>query len=168
MESTVKIDLNKPLLPNVRSAGVLIAALTLGACASIIHGTHQDVGISSDPTGASVTVDGHLEGKTPYVASLRRKDNHVVRIELPGYKPFETTVTRSVSGWVWGNIVFGGLIGLGVDAISGGLYKLTPEQVSGSLASTMTSRVLRDDGVYVAVVLEPESGWQRIGQLERD
>ena len=164
----MKIDLNKPLLPNVRSAGVLIAALTLGACASIIHGTHQDVGISSDPTGASVTVDGHLEGKTPYVASLRRKDNHVVRIELPGYKPFETTVTRSVSGWVWGNIVFGGLIGLAVDAISGGLYKLTPEQVSATLLAKSASVTTTPDGLYLAVVLSPAPGWEKVGQLRHE
>jgi hypothetical protein len=35
---------------------------------------------------------------------------------------------------VWGNIVFGGIIGLAVDAITGGLYKLAPEQVSAQLA----------------------------------
>jgi hypothetical protein len=33
------------------------------------------------------------------------------------------------SGWVWGNIAFGGLIGLGVDFISGGAYQLYPDNL---------------------------------------
>src|SRR5256885_14019069 len=115
-----------------RLAAASVEALCVGACASIIHGTHQDVGISSNPTAAHVTVDGQQTGTTPVVAHLTRKDNHIVRLELPGYKPYEATLTRGVSGWVWGNIVFGGLIGLAVDAISGGMYKLTPEQLSRS------------------------------------
>jgi hypothetical protein len=75
---------------------------------------------------------------------------------------------RSVSGWVWGNIVFGGLIGLAVDAIDGGLYNLTPNQVSGQLLADTAEVVLTGDGMYVAVVLAPQPGWEKVGQLERD
>src|SRR5256885_116858 len=86
-------------LPVSRLAAASVAALLVGACASIIHGTHQDVGISSNPTAAHVTVDGQQTGTTPVVAHLTRKDNHIVRLELPGYKPYEATLTRGVSGW---------------------------------------------------------------------
>src|SRR5271166_377755 len=144
------------------------ATFALCSCASIMHGTHQDVGISSNPTGAQVSVDGLLKGTTPVVARLRRKDNHIVRIELAGYKPFETTLTTKVSGWVWGNIVFGGLIGLAVDAIDGGLYNLTPEQISGQLIAGTAGIMPTRDGLYVAVVLAPQPGWQKVGQLERN
>ena len=155
-------------LPRVLSRAVMIGCtVALGACASVIHGTHQDVGISSAPTGARVTVDGEEKGATPYVAHLRRKDNHTVRLELAGYKPYETTLTRSVSGWVWGNIVIGGLIGLAVDAIDGGLYKLTPEQVSGTLLSQGAHVTRSAEGLCIAVVLAPQPGWERVGQLER-
>ena len=34
-----------------------------------------------------------------------------------------------------GNIVFGGFIGLAVDAISGGIYQLTPDQVLAEMRS---------------------------------
>jgi hypothetical protein len=152
----------------VRATGVVAATIVLCCCASIMHGTHQDVGISSNPTGAQVAVDGHPTGTTPVIANLSRKDNHIVRIDLAGYKPYETALTRSVSGWVWGNIVFGGLIGLAVDAISGGLYKLTPEQISATLLSGQASAVPSRDRLYLVVVLEPKEGWQRIGQLERE
>jgi len=92
----------------------VLAAASLGllACATILHGSSQDVGIASQPTGASVTVDNQMLGHTPVVAKLKRKDKHTIAVALDGYQPFEVTTTRSTSGWVWGNIVFGGLIGL--------------------------------------------------------
>jgi hypothetical protein len=152
----------------LRRMGLAAVAALICSCASIMHGTHQDVGISSNPTGAAVSVDGLLKGNTPVIANLTRKDNHIVRIELAGYKPYETTLTRSVSGWVWGNILLGGLIGLAVDAISGGLYNLTPEQVSGQLLAGTAGIVPNRDGIYVAVVLAPQPGWQKVGQLERN
>lgn len=147
--------------PAIATIVVAIAA----ACGTIIHGTRQDVGVSSSPTGAQVVVDNMPLGQTPVVAKLTRKDHHVIRITMPGYQTFETNVTRSVSGWVWGNLVFGGLIGLAVDAISGGLYKLRPEQVTGTLA---TADVRSEQGVlYVAVVLAPDPSWEKVGQLTR-
>jgi len=70
-----------------------------------------------------------------------------------------------VSGWVWGNLVIGGLVGLAVDAISGGLYKLTPDQMTATL-SKQTSAT--DAGMLqIFIVLRPDPDWQRIGQLTR-
>lgn len=136
-------------------------------CATIMHGTAEDIGLSSTPTNARVMVDNHEVGKTPTVVKLSRKDNHIVRMELDGYQPFEATITRGTSGWVWGNLVFGGLIGLVVDATSGGLYKLTPEQIAGQLAKQGALVTPRRDGIYVAVVLHADKGWQRIGAVAR-
>jgi hypothetical protein len=147
-------------------AGIGLGLLVIG-CATIIHGTTQDVGFSSTPSGATVTVDNTMHGNTPAVVKLSRKDNHMVKIELLGYKPFEATITRSVSGWVWGNIVFGGLIGLAVDAITGGLYKLTPEQIAASLSKGDTGFLYQEDAIYVAVVLRPDPTWQRIETMDR-
>ena|SRR5712691_7888642 len=80
--------------------------------------------------------------------------------------PFDMTLTRSVSGWVWGNIVFGGLIGLAVDAIDGAFYNLSPEQVSATLAANHASVSKTGDGIYLFAVLKPEPGWVKVGQLQ--
>lgn len=146
---------------------VLIFAVGIFSCATIIHGTTQDVGISSNPTGAAVTIDGKPYGTAPVTASLSRKDNHVVKIELEGFMPYETTVTRSVSGWIAGNILFGGLIGLAVDAISGGMYKLTPEQVQAELKEGSVSILEEEGRLFITVVLEPNPEWEKIGTLSR-
>lgn len=143
-----------------------LSALAVASCASIIHGTRQDVGISSVPTGATVVIDNAQTGTTPFVAKLTRKDSHIVRITLPGYQPDDLTLTRGVSGWVWGNIVFGGLIGLAVDAIDGGMYKLTPQQLTATLSSEHASLMKSKDGVYLVAVLRPRSDWVKIAQLQ--
>lgn len=149
-----------------RSVLCITLIVVLSGCCSIIHGTRQDVGISSAPTGALVKIDNVPSGNTPVVAKLARKDNHFVHVELSGYQPFDMTLTRSVSGWVWGNIVFGGLIGLAVDAIDGAFYNLSPEQVSATLAANHASVAKTNDGIYLFAVLKPEPGWVKVGQLQ--
>ena len=112
----------------------LVGTILLAGCATIMHGTSQGIGLSRSPTNATVTVDNKPIGNTPVVATLSRKDTHIVKFAMAGFLPYEATVTRKVSGWVWGNIVFGGVIGLAVDAISGGLYELSPDQVAANLS----------------------------------
>ena len=146
---------------------MIASSLALAACASIMHGSSQDVGISSSPTSASVTVDNAAKGQTPFVAKLSRKDNHIIHIAADGYQPADLTLTRSTSGWVWGNLLFGGLIGLAVDAISGGLYKLTPDQLNATLAKQSASVTPAKDGFYFVLVPVAEKGWLKVGQLQR-
>jgi hypothetical protein len=142
------------------------AALAAGACCTIIHGVHQDFAIGSQPTNAEVTVDGKILGHTPVTASLTRKDNHTIRIALAGYQPYEMNITHHVSGWVFGNIIFGGLIGLAVDAITGGLYALDSDQVMAQLAQAHSSAMIRRNGVYVILVAAPDPNWELIASLQ--
>lgn len=159
-------SLNKDHLIVVVGAVVLsLASVVFFGCATIMHGTSQGIGIQSKPTGAAVTIDNQEYGKTPVVANLSRKDNHVVHLTLDGYQPFDATIIRSTSGWVWGNILFGGLIGLAVDAISGGLYKLSPQQVEAELASKGMGMDIRGNDIIIVVVLEPNPSWEKVGNL---
>lgn len=145
---------------------LLCFSISVSGCATVMGGTTQKVGISSTPSGALVRVNGVSQGKTPLIANLRRKDNHMVKIELEGYEPYETTLTRHVSGWIWGNIIVGGLIGLGIDALTGGLYKLTPTEINAELRRQGISRIDQEDTLCVAVVLKPDPSWQKIGSLK--
>lgn len=151
----------KYLLP-----AILLALLT-SSCGTIIHGSKQDVSISSNPSSASVTIDNQEIGKTPLTTNLSRKDHHMVKIELAGYLPYETKLTRKVDGWIAGNIIFGGLIGLAVDAITGGMYKLTPDQIQAELRNNTVSVKQLKNSMYIAVVLKPKEEWQKVGQLEK-
>jgi hypothetical protein len=153
---------------HTRSA-VLMSVAILGGmlgCATIISGSDQEIKFQSHPDSAMVTIDGKALGKTPLIQKLSRKDKHDVRFELDGYAPVDMTLTRTVNGWVFGNIVFGGLIGVAIDGITGAMFALKPSDVQGELARSGTTTSVTQNGLYVVVVLHPEPGWQRIGTLE--
>jgi hypothetical protein len=140
--------------------------LLLTSCATIMHGTRQSIGISSNPTNANIWVDHSYVGTTPIIVDMTRKDNHIVTIDLEGYQPYQVTLTRTLSGWVFGNIIFGGIIGLAVDAISGGIYVLTPEQIQAEMRSDNIAYSKKSTESYIAVVLEPKPEWKKVGNLE--
>ncbi len=133
-----------------------------------MQGTTQEVGISSNPSNASITINGQNMGNTPMIVDLKRKNSYMVRFELTGYETFETNLTRKTSGWVWGNIVFGGIIGLVVDASAGGMYKLTPEQISAEMRGQTSEFHITQEGIWIAVVLKPKGEWEKIGTLVAD
>lgn len=137
--------------------GGIGAVLLLTSCASIIHGTKQNLSVSSMPSGAKVFVKGVHMATTPAVIELSRKESNIIlRFEKEGYEPVEVALNRSVDGWIWGNIVFGGLIGLAVDFIDGAAYKLSPSEVNAVLTELRKQGVSLNpskDTIVVAVDL---------------
>lgn len=144
----------------------IIPSLFLSSCATILQGTKQTIGISSTPSSADIWIDGQYIGKSPMAVKLLRQDNHLIRLELDGYLPHEIYLTKKLNQWTFGNIIFGGFIGLAVDAISGAIYKLTPDQVHAHMSMNHASSSKKGDNSYIAVVLEPDASWEKIGQLE--
>lgn len=144
---------------------LLLITTSLTSCATIMHGTRQSIGIASNPTNATVYVDQSYMGSTPIIVEMSRKDNHIVRIELAGYQPYEAVFSRQLSGWVFGNVVFGGIIGLAVDAISGGIYRLTPEQVEAELRVNNMACADESEETFFTIVLKPNPAWEKVGNL---
>ena len=89
-----------PVLFCIASASAL-----LSGCATIVKGTTQIIPVSSDPTGARVTVDNSPAGTTPTTVTLSRKQNHMVVIEKEGFTPESIAVTKSMGGAVAGNTI---------------------------------------------------------------
>lgn len=109
------------------------------SCASIINTSRQYVPITSNPPGATVSLNGKEFGKTPTGINMKRKNKeHILNLTLDGYEPYQTNLVRVVDGWIIGNIVIGGLIGLGIDAISGGMYHLNPKRIDIPLKQVET------------------------------
>lgn len=149
-----------------RTSTLLVCAFIIG-CGTIIHGGSQDVSVASDPSGATVEIDGTEVGDTPLTKSLDRGSQHTIEISMDGYEEEQVIVDKSVDGWVAGNILFGGLIGLAVDAATGGMYKLSPTQVRQTLdEETAMKKEDVEDTVFIAVVMKPDSDWKKIGQLD--
>ena len=136
-------------------------------CATIIHGSRQAVVIVSEPKKATVDIDGINVGRTPYLARLTRKDKHLVIVEMDGYMPYEITLKRKLNGWIFGNFMLGGIIGIAVDAATGSMYSLSPKDVAAALKYTTTAFNHSKEGIYLAVVLRPDAAWDKIGQLQK-
>ena len=90
---------------------------------------------------------------TPAVIELKRKQsNIVIRFEKKGYEPVEIALRRSVDSWVWGNVVFGGIIGLAIDFSDGAAYKLSPAEIQAVLRKQgLSMKNLPKKGTLIAV-----------------
>ena len=143
----------------------LAITILLSSCATIMSGSKQAINFTSNPADAVVFVNDINVGKTPLEAKIERgSDDKRVKIVLEGYKTYEMTLTSKTNGWVWGNILFGGIIGLIVDASNGAMYKLTPEQVNAELAKGVAINK-KGKNMYIGVALEIDPKWQKIGTL---
>lgn len=112
---------------------VVVMSLQTGGCASIAHGSSQNVSISTEPPGADVRLDNGVNVTTPSQIKLQRKNDYIVTISKAGYQTQVIPLNSVLSGWLAGNLVFGGLIGGAIDLSSGAAYTLTPEKISIAL-----------------------------------
>jgi hypothetical protein len=115
----------------IASVLAVAAASSLTGCASIVSGTSQVVSVETSHQSAKV--DGaacKLENDkgtyfvtTPGTVTVHRAYGDMnVKCEKPGVPAGVATVKSSTKGMIAGNILFGGVIGAGVDAASGAAY----------------------------------------------
>ncbi|OQW31871.1 MAG: hypothetical protein A4C66_04525 [Nitrospira sp. HN-bin3] len=118
-------------MPNINMirAVVLVASGLLTGCATIANGKHQDLTVTSQPEALCVTINGEPYGATPVVAPLPRKQTYVVQVRKDNYLPYEMTVVPVMNSMIWGNLFFGGLIGMAIDDGTGAAYEHSPSRV---------------------------------------
>lgn len=111
------------------AAGLVLASLT--GCASMITGTNQLVSVetlhASGPVSGAVCRLENDKGvyylTTPGTVTVHRAyGDMIVKCDKPGFYFGITKIASSTKGMVAGNVVFGGLIGAGVDAATGAAY----------------------------------------------
>ena len=151
----------------LRTITICLLTLSLFSCATIFNGTNQDINISSNPSDAKVIIDEKEFGNTPLIAHLARKDNHIIKIKLEGYQEEIITLNRKNSNWFLGNCLFGGLIGMGIDAITGAMYILEPEEINTTLKVSEENTAMNDDTIIIRIVMKPNPKWTKIGQMKK-
>ena len=130
--------------------------------------------INSNPSDAVVTITDEEgieihSGKTPTTVTLKKgngkyfgKKSYTVKISKSGYTIQTIPVKTSPSGWyIFGNAVFGGLIGwLIVDPLSGKMYSLSPENIDSTLTSSNTTshnNTATDGGIAIMLIKDVPS-----------
>jgi len=140
----------------------LLLSLVIVGCATLVTGTSTDVAINSDPSEAEIEINGMDRGATPTTVSLPSDQSHTVEISLEGYKTETIQLQKTTSGWLAGNILFGGIPGLVIDAATGGINVLKPKQVNANLDEETAS----NGTLQIRVAMNVERDLPKIGQLK--
>jgi len=119
--------------------------------------------ISTQPEGAKATIS-KLEGpvvsvtNTPCTVSLDPKrgyfkgQSYQLKLELPGYRTANVELHSEMSGWFFGNILFGGLIGmLAVDPVTGSMWNIAPDKIDQKLESSQAALIKAGNGFVVVM-----------------
>lgn len=111
-------------------------SLLLSNCATIVSKTSYPVSIDTSPSGVQVSVTDKkgkeiFKGKSPTVVRLKSgagffsRAEYQVRLTAKGFDEKIIPVTFKLNGWYFGNLVFGGIIGmLIVDPASGAMWRI--------------------------------------------
>lgn len=144
----------------------LALTFLMTSCATIVSGSKQNVKFSSNPTSATIFIDEVEVGKTPFEIKLARKSEHSVMLKLEGYQTYQTKLTKKFNAWFLGNILIGGLIGIIIDPITGAIYNLSPDEINAQMSKGTAFKSNGKD-VYIAVALNIDPNWEKVGQLEK-
>ncbi len=119
------------------------ASLFLTSCATIVSSRQISTKIDSSPSKLAYKVKDEngvvvSEGVTPSTTTLDRSPGYfragtyTIEISKKGKVIGKETISASLNGWYFGNILLGGLIGMViVDPLSGAMYRM-PESVTVS------------------------------------
>lgn len=111
---------------------LLTSLLAAGGCATIVEGGDDTVTVDTRPPGAVCAIerDGAtiaFINPTPGTISVEKsKDDLHVSCELEGYQPSVGVISSTFQPMTFGNIIFGGVIGVAVDAASGAFNDYPP------------------------------------------
>jgi hypothetical protein len=124
----------------MRQAGAFVAlaaALVLGGCATITRGTTDQLQINSEPPNAIARTSIGHSCVTPCTITISRKDEFSVVISKAGYEDQTIDVKTQVAGagaaGFAGNILLGGVVGMGADVATGAALEHIPNPVNAQL-----------------------------------
>lgn len=121
-------------------SAALFATLIVGltGCATIFHGSNEDISVQSSPAGAKVTTTPSTGTyTTPTELNLARKNSYVLDFTAPGYSTASFNIQNSISGgYVVADVLLTGLVGVVVDGLTGAWYNLSPGEAVVSLTKT--------------------------------
>jgi hypothetical protein len=107
-------------------AALAAMGCALSGCATIVKGTSQDVAIATPPISGAMCILSSGEGSwtviSPGMARVERsKEDMQIRCNKDGYQEAVSTIPSNIEGWTAGNLLVGGAVGFGVDAVSGAI-----------------------------------------------
>jgi len=119
--------------------GLLLSAVVLtSGCATLTKGTSQTVTVDTDPSGATCTLTRDAKpvaivNPTPGSVPVEKAHGTIaIACRKQGYLEAAGNLASEFQAMTFGNILFGGLIGVVVDAASGAMHQY-PDRVTITL-----------------------------------
>ncbi len=114
-----------------QSSLLVMSTLAFAGCSTIVNGTNQAVKFNTGSVNAAkCTVTGgsdnavNIDFVSPAEISIPRSKKALnIKCNKAGYAETTKTVNSKLEGSTGGNILAGGVIGVGVDALTGAMYK---------------------------------------------
>lgn len=112
-----------------------MAAMLFTSCCTIVKGTKAKVTVRNDAVTKPVTLfyDGNIETDVylPHEIKIKKgKKPTIITAEAQGYEKAHVNVYKKFDAMAIGNIVFGGIIGLAVDAGNGAWMKPRVKEIT--------------------------------------
>jgi hypothetical protein len=105
----------------------LVMIALLGACASIVNGTSDQITVNSLEKDTTIYIDGVPRGKDVATADVKRGKKHALRATKEGCADHHSeTVEKFDSTTLLGIAIDFGIISIPVDLISGAAWKTEP------------------------------------------
>jgi hypothetical protein len=119
------------LISRLLRCAMILGLSLMSACASIVSGTDSTTYIETKPVDARCRLHGQdftREVNTPTSVPLPAKASPItVECSAEGYQRSMQQLESSMDGWVFGNIIFGGIIGGVIDVARGAGKKYPPQ-----------------------------------------
>src|ERR1700733_7161089 len=115
-------------------AAFLAAGVAVSGCATIVEDTRQSVSVTTPPAeGASCKMQ-NSEGtwyltSPASIAVHRTKTDLVISCRKAGYQDASAVVSPHFNGATLGNVIAGGVVGIGIDAATGANFDY-PEDIA--------------------------------------
>jgi len=105
----------------------VVVVLALGACASIIHGTSDQITVNSLEKNTTIYIDGLPRGKDLASADIKRGNTHALRAVKEGCQDNNAqTVEKFDTTSLLGILIDLGIISIPIDLMSGAAWKAEP------------------------------------------
>lgn len=155
-----------------------LAQLLYPGCATMTSGTTQEVRVKSRPKGANVLLNGKPIGVTPVTAVVSRWGWHRLRIEMPGFEPYEVRLEKHLNPDTGLNLFVGGGW-IVIDALTGAIFELdVPPAAERNLAREKAQfppesgdphfgEIFGPRPLFITTELKPTPSSRKIGQLTR-
>ncbi len=121
-----------------------VALVALAGCASITRGSTNEVSFTSVPVGAEITTSTGQNCTTPCTMIFERREEFVATFTM-GEEVRTIDVTTDLAangaGAAAGNILAGGVIGLGIDAATGATLDHFPDPVHADFNAPQAQQI---------------------------